>query len=132
MMLGGILKLGQRLTNAVRMTETVEIGTWTEHTDPTSGEPVRVRTRSSYTGGAEVKFPTLVVGEKPVQGQQVATSDTVLKLPAGVAHQVRKNDLVKVTGSTVDGMLVGRWFRVKSLPQSGKVTAHRFPIEEAT
>lgn len=130
MRVGGIMKLGQRLTNAVRMTETVEVGAWAERTDTATGNPVRERTRETYTGAAELKFPTLVVTEKSVQGQQAATVDIVMKVPVGAAPLVRKGDLVKVTASTVDGALVGRWFRVKALPQSGKVTAHRYPLEE--
>jgi len=56
----------------------------------------------------------------------------VLKVPVGAGPEIREGDLVKVTASTADGTLMGRWYRIKAFPQSGQVTAHRYPIEEAS
>lgn len=124
----GALAFGRRMAEA-RMTETVTVGVYTDSTDG-SGNPVRTLTSSHYSGVGQIKYPSLTVSETSGAGQQVASADVVLKVPVGAANAVRAGDEVLVSASTVDGSLVGRRFRVRAWPQSGQVTAHRFPLEE--
>lgn len=123
--------LGMGRTWAVaRMTETVTVGIYADSTSPTTGDPVRTLTTSHYSGAGQIKYPSLTVSETSGAGQQVGSADVVLKVPVGSANAVRPGDEVLVSASSVDGSLVGRRFRVKAWPQSGQVTAHRFPLEE--
>lgn len=124
------LDAGRRMAVSM-MTETVTVGTESKATNPATGDPVRTVASPVYSGVAQVKFPSLVVSERDVQGQQVAATSPVLKLPVAVGS-VLTGHVVRVTASSSDPTLVGRWFRVKALPQSGQVTAHRYPLEEVT
>lgn len=132
-MIGGVLALGRKLT-LQRMSETVEVGVMIERTDPNTGNPVRTVTVQHYTGVGEIKYPSQHVSENVTQvGQQQAEASPILKLPAdGSAAAIRAGDGVHVVASKVDGTLVDRWYRVRALPQSGHVTAHRFPLEEVS
>ncbi|MBL5975368.1 MAG: hypothetical protein D3X82_16870 [Candidatus Leucobacter sulfamidivorax] len=132
-MIGGILALGRKLT-LQRMSETVEVGVIVERTDPDTGNPVRTLSVEHYAGVGEIKYPTQHVSENATQvGQQQAEASPLLKVPAdGSGAAIRAGDGVHVLASKVDGTLVGRWYRVRALPQSGHVTAHRFPLEEVT
>ncbi len=114
-----------------RMTETLTIGAETFATDQVTGDAVRSVADPVYSDIGQIVFPSTVVSERDTQGQHVATTSPMLKLPTSVGGVV-KGHVVRVTASSSDSTLVGRWFRVKSLPQSGQVTAHRYPLEEVT
>lgn len=129
-MIAGVLGMGRRMAVS-RMTETVTVSVESKSTNPSTGDPVRTVSSPVYSGVAQIAFPSLVVSERDVQGQQVAATSPVLKLPVSVGV-VLTGHVVRVTASTSDASLVGRWFRVKSPPQSGQVTAHRYPLEEVT
>lgn len=130
----GVLGMGRSWAGA-RMTEIVTVGVYVDGTDPATGNPTRVLSVTHYPvgddpGAGQIKYPSLTVSETSGAGQQVASADVVLKVPVGSANAVRPGDEVLVSASSVDGSLVGRRFRVKAWPQSGQVTAHRFPLEE--
>ena len=122
---------GLRAEAESRMTETLTVGVETFVTDPVTGDAVRSVADPVYSGIGQIKFPSMVVSERDAQGQQVAATSQMLRLPVSVGA-VAKGHVVRVTASSSDSTLVGRWFRVKSLPQSGQVTAHRYPLEEVT
>lgn len=124
-----ILTRGQAAAKA-RMTETVAVGPFTEHVDRDSLATTRTFDGTVYADIGQIKYPSLTVSEGVAVSQQVTSADVVLKVPAGAAPLVREGHLVRVTASSIDGTLVGREYRVKAFPQSGQVTAHRFPIEE--
>ncbi|MCA0379816.1 MAG: DUF6093 family protein [Actinobacteria bacterium] len=130
--LGGVLGAGRRQAQA-RMTERVLVGHWVEGTDPSTGDAVRVLGAEHYSGVGQIKYPSMTVSDVRTEiGQQVAVVDVVLKIPVGGGPAICKGDLVKVLSSSADPSLAGRWFRVKAWPQSGQVTAHRYPIEEVS
>jgi hypothetical protein len=112
------------------MSESVTVTTTTPGTvmDESTGKYPDAIT-SHYSGAGRIKYPTLTVSEKTPVGQTLAAQDVTLHLPVGLASQVRVDDVVKVTGSTVDPDLIGRVFRIKGLAQAGQVSAHRFPVE---
>ena len=121
--------MGRAQANA-RMTETVTVTTTTpgEVMDESTGTYPDVIV-SHYGGVGRIKFPTLTVSERTPGGQTIAVQDVMLSLPVGFSSAVRIDDIVTVTGSTVDTDLVGRVFRIKGLAQAGQVSAHRFPVE---
>ncbi|TFD61128.1 hypothetical protein E3T43_01265 [Cryobacterium sp. Hh7] len=126
--LGGALAMGRAQANA-RMSESVTVTTTTPGTtmDETTGTYPDVIV-SHYAGIARIKYPTLTVSEKTPVGQTLAAQDVTLHLPVGLASQVSVDDVVTVTGSTVDSDLIGCVFRIKGLAQAGQVSAHRFPL----
>ena len=116
------------------MTETVTVGASVEGAFDNSTGTYPMVFESHYTGPnndhrARVKFPTLTVSERTPGGQTIAVQDVTLHLPVGFTSAIRIDDVVTVTGSSVDPDLVGRTFRVKGLAQGGQTTAHRFPVE---
>ena len=124
---------GRRMANA-RMTETVTVTTTTpgEVMDESTGTYPDVIV-SHYAGPngdhrARIKFPTLTVSEQTPGGQTIAVQDVMLSLPVGFSSAVRVDDIVTVTGSTIDPDLIGRTFRIKGVAQAGQVSAHRFPV----
>ncbi len=127
-MLGTALGMGRRAANA-RMTETVTVGRWTETRTTGSLDPTKTLAETYYSGAARVKFPAASAVVRAPAGQQVVETNIVLSLPSGSAA-VPTGALVKVTASTVDGSLVGRFFRVDGPAQAGQTTAHRYPVVE--
>ena len=120
---------GRRAANA-RMSESVTVTTTAPGTtmDESTGTYPDTIT-SHYAGIARIKYPTLTVSEKTPAGQTLAAQEVTLHLPVGLASQVGVDDVVTVTGSTVDLDLIGRTFRIKGLAQAGQVSAHRWPLE---
>jgi hypothetical protein len=129
-MLSGALSMG-RAQAKTRMTETVTCGPFTVSVNTETLATTRTVTSVSYAGVAQVKYPTLTVSEREAGAQQYATGHVELKVPI-TAPRIPINALVVVTASTVDGLLVAREYRVRAAPQSGQVTAHRYPLEELT
>ena len=120
---------GRRAANS-RMSESVTVTTAAPGTtmDESTGTYPDIIT-SHYAGIARIKYPTLTVSEKTPVGQTLAAQDVTLHLPVGLASQVRVDDVVTVTYSSVDPDLIGRTFRIKGLGQAGQVSASRFPVE---
>lgn len=125
-----ILAQARERTEATRMTETVEVGTFTEAVDPDTLATTRTLGATVYADKGQVKYPSATVSESTAAGQQVGAVDIILKIPVGAGPNIRAGHLVRVTASTVDASLVTREFRVKAWPQSGQVSAHRYPLEE--
>lgn len=112
------------------MTETVTAGAYREDVDDDTLVTTRTLLDETYIGPGWIQYPSLTVSETSAGGQQVASAAPVLKVPIGAAPDIREGNLVRVTASTVDPTLVNREFRVKAWPQSGQVSAHRYPLEE--
>lgn len=127
---GGTLERGRALA-LTRMTETVRAGRFEMTTNPATGKPVRTLTALRYEGVAEVKYPSLVVSGREVASQQVVSQSVIVKIPIGNT-MLLEGDEIDVTASTADASLIGRTYRVTGTPQSGKVTSHRYPVEEQT
>lgn len=120
---------GLRSQAKSRFTETFTAYTVTTELDETTGleEPTETPLYSGVAG--RVAFPTLTVSERPQGGQVPAVQDIHVHVEVGATPNVTVNVLWRVTASTADASLVGRVFRTKGLPQSGQVTAHRYPVE---
>lgn len=82
-----------------------------------------------YTGvEGRLKFPSGTVSESSQGGQVRAVQDIEVHVSVGATPNVAVDVLWRITGSTADGSLVGRTFRTKGIPQSGQVSAHRYPV----
>jgi hypothetical protein len=79
-----------------------------------------------------VKYPTLTVSEREQGAQVPAVQDVEVHVAVGATPNVAVNVLWRCTASTSDSALVGREFRTKGEPQSGQVTAWRYPVERVT
>ena len=123
---------GLRAQAESRMTETVEVGAFKDDVNLETYEPTVILVESHYVGKAQIKYPSLAVSDRVAASQQAALVSTVLKVPVGSGAGIRPGDRVRVTASTSDGSLVGRWYRIAAWPQPGQVTAHRYPLEEAS
>lgn len=123
----GALRMGRRQT-AARFTETFKVFTVARVLGAGGGyTDTEVTVYASVLG--EVKYPSLTVAERAQGGQVPAVQDVLIKVAVGSTPNVVVNTLWRVTASTVDPDLVGRVFRTKGEAQSGKVTAHRYPVE---
>lgn len=83
-----------------------------------------------YSVQARVKYPSQVVSERKGAGEMVGNQSVSIAVPVGSTPNVSSDHFCIVTASTVDPSLIGRKYRVKGFPQSGQVTAHRYPVEE--
>ncbi|GAA4762600.1 DUF6093 family protein [Microbacterium gilvum] len=124
-----VLRDGRRLAEA-RMTETVLVGRFVDGTDEETGNATRVLAEERYTGIGRVKYPSLTVSDTSA-GLPVAEQQLTVSIPSG-SPQCFEGDDVVVSASAVDGLLVGRRFRITGEPQSGQTTAHRYPVRELT
>jgi hypothetical protein len=129
-LLGGALSMGRAQAEA-RFTETFTVYT-VESVLGADGlyTDTEVTVYASVAG--RVKYPTLTVSEREQGAQVPAVQDVHIHVVAGATPDVGVNVLWRVTASTADSGLVGRVFRTKGEPQSGQVTAHRYPVERAT
>lgn len=80
---------------------------------------------------ALVKYPSLNVSPRESAGQMLGVQDITVKVAVASTPGVHEGHFCRVISSTVDPTLVGRKFRVSGWPQSGQVTSHRYPLEEA-
>ena len=112
------------------MTETVQAGRVVDGTDPVTGDATQtIAEPFVYEGPARVKYPGTAVSDSTATGQLVASQTVMVKLPVG-SPVVPEGSVFLVTGSTVDGSLVGRLYRVDGAPEAGQVSAHRYPVTE--
>ena len=125
---GDILDRGRELA-LTRMTETISAGRFELTTNPETGAPVRTLVTEKYTGIAEIASRSLDVSNREAASQDVSTQTLQARLPV-TAGRLVEGDEVMVTASTADADLVGRVYRVTGSPQGGKVTTHRYPVEE--
>lgn len=130
MSVGGVLGEGRHAAT-VRFTETFDV--YTEvRTVGEDGRDVVNETVLYEDVSGQVKYPSSVVSQRIQGGQVPAVQDTIIKVAVGATPDVVTDVLWRVVSSSVDAALVGRVFRTKGEPQSGQVTAHRYPVERVT
>ena len=127
----GALGMGRRQAEA-RFTETFTAYKVSNVLNESTGEyvPTEVPLYSGVLG--RMKYPTLTVSEREQGAQVPAVQDVEIHVAVGATPNVVVNVLWRITASTVDAALVGRVFRTKGEPQSGAVTAHRYPVERVS
>lgn len=113
-----------------RMTETISVGLLVDGTDPETGDPTQTVEAPVYGGPGRIRWASSTVSDMEGAGEQVAVQRPVLSVPVG-SPRLFDGMGVSVTGSTADGLLVGRVFTVQGGPVSGQVTATRYLLEEA-
>lgn len=129
--LSGALGMGRRQAEA-RFTETLEAYTVTRTGPDADGLYTDTDVFLYQDIPGRVKYPTLTVHEREQGAQVPAIQDIEVHVAVGATPNVVVNVLWRVTASTADAGLVGRVFRTKGEPQSGQVTASRYPVERAT
>lgn len=117
-----------RYQTQTQFTEMITAGSYEETVDDDLNT-VRTIVATHYTGLAQVKYPTLTVSDKAALGQQMVEQSVIVKVPSG-SVRIPEGDMVIVTASTADALLVDREFRVEGSPQSGETTSHRYPVKE--
>jgi len=127
----GVSALEQGRAAAVRrMTETVTVGSFTDGSDPVTGDPIRVPDVTRYENKpGRIKYESLNAQEQDGAGSPVAMQTPHLSVPTG-SPSFHEGDEVLVVASTSDALLVGRVYRVTGSAQAGQTTAHRYPLEE--
>lgn len=123
---GDIAARGRALAEQL-MTETVRAGLFKRTT--VNGKAVRTLVTERYSGRAQYVSRTEVVSDATSASQDVATQSDIVKLPVS-APRLHRGDEIEVLTSDIDASLVGRVFSVEGSPQSGSVTAHRYPVKE--
>jgi hypothetical protein len=126
----GALSLGRRQAEA-RFTETFKAYTVARVLGE-DGLYTDTETTVYASVSGRVKYPTLTVSEREQGNQVPASQDVEVHVAVGSTPDVVVNVLWRVTASTADSDLVGRVFRTKGSPQSGQVTAHRYPVEQVS
>lgn len=111
------------------MSETVTVGSFTDGTDPETGDPITVPVDTRYIGIGRIKYESLAVSDTDGAGSPVATQAPMLSVPTG-SPVFYEGDEVQVTASEADGSLVGRSFTIAGTPQAGQTTSLRYPLEE--
>lgn len=115
-----------------RFTETFTAFTVARVLDLDTGAHVDTET-ALYTGVAgRLKFPSMTVSEREQGAQVPASQDIEVHVAVGATPNVKKDVMWRVTASEADVSLAGRTFRTRGVPQSGQVTAHRYPVESVT
>jgi hypothetical protein len=112
----------------VRMTETVEVGTFKDDVD-SDGAPIRVPVVSRYSGIGRIKYESLTLTDTDKSAQVVAVQRPLLSVPV-TSPLLHDGDEVKVVASSADGLLVDRTYSVEGAPQAGQTTSHRYPLKE--
>lgn len=124
----GALALGRSLA-AIRFTETVQVVTRTETTNPTTLVVDAVDSNPLYTGVAQISFAS---GANPNRidagARQAIEQSPTLKVPTEAAIFPNRA-IVTVQSSSADSSLVGSVFRIVGIPASGQVTSHRYELE---
>lgn len=112
-----------------RMRETIVAGRWRDSVDPATGDATRVLDVERYRGIAEVKYASLTVTITDRAAARVASQAPMVKTPLD-APILLEGDEVLVEASASDSRLVGVRVLIDGVPQSGLVTAHRYPAKE--
>src|SRR5829696_4914625 len=101
-------------------------------TDDLTGAVVPARA-SRYTGRCKVQMIGGAGGNRTEVGQiSTVVLRLELHLPVVGSEDVSHGDLVTITASVNDPMLVGRTYILRDIPPKSFPTAHRFGMEEAT
>lgn len=119
---------GLRAEAESRMSETVQVGRFTDGTDPVTGDPTRVLEAARYEGKARIRWGSREVSNSDAVSSPVGSQEPYLSVPFGTGR-FWADDEVLVTGSS-DPLLVGRQFRVQGAAVAGQVTAYRYPLTE--
>lgn len=130
-MILGVLGLGRRQAVA-RFTEVFTAYTVDRVLDPATGLYTLTEDVLYEDVPGRVKFPSLTVMEREQGAQVPAVQDVQVHVAVGATPDVGVNVLWRVVSSVADAGLVGRVFRTKGVPQSGAVTAHRYPVESVS
>ena len=113
-----------------RMTDTCQIGHETPgdvlNEDTGLYEPTFT---AVYTGRCRFKPSSTAAGEIDAAGQLLVEQDQILSLPVETSTEVRKNMVVRVTGSLTDPALPGTRARIKGPAVGSYMTARRFSVE---
>lgn len=128
-LLAGALALGRRQAES-RFTEAFEFFSVESGVIPDGQiDPVDVET-VLYTVPGRIRFPSLNVSDRESAGQLVGVQDITASVAVGATPGVREGHFCRVVSSSVDATLAGRVLRVSGSPQSGQVSAHRYPLTE--
>jgi len=124
-----MLERGRRMAEEL-MTDTCQIGTEKLGTDldPETNERV-VTFTAIYDGPCELKAAANDVREIDAAGQDLAEQGTVLKLPIATSAGVKRNMIVKITGSATDPGLVGVRARIQAPSSGSRTVSRRFKVE---
>lgn len=129
--LSGTVNLGRAFAESL-LTETVEFYRVTgTSVDPNTLNEVETAV-VVYTVPARVKYSSLIVSESRGAGEVVGAQSVSISVGVGSTPTVNSDFMCRVVDSSADTSLIGRKYRVKGFPQSGQVTAHRYPVEEVS
>ena len=103
-----MLQRGRRVAEE-RMSETIAVGWLVDGTDDNTGDPIQTVETPVYDGPARIRWASSTVSDMEGAGEQVAVQRPVLSVPVG-SPRLFDGMGVSVTGSTADGLLVGRVF----------------------
>jgi hypothetical protein len=123
--------MGRRQAEA-RFTETFTAYTVEKVLNESTGLYVDTEEAMYASVAGRMKYPTLTVSEREQGAQVPAVQDVEIHVAVGATPDVTVNVRWRCTASTSDSALVGREFRTKGEPQSGQVTAWRYPVERVT
>ena len=112
-----------------RMTETVQAGPYRDGTDPDTGDATHVLVEAFCDGKGRIKYESLTVSDSDTSSQVVASQRLILSIPTD-SPRLQEGFGVRVTASTSDELLVGRFYSVEGSPESGQTTSHRYPLKE--
>lgn len=111
-----------------RMSDSVAVGSFTDGTDPDTGDPIRVLEQDRYAGMGRIRWNSREVSNSSTTGSPVAMQEPYLSIPFG-SPRLFTDDEVECTGSP-DPLLVGRRFKISGAAAAGQVSAYRYPLEE--
>ena len=119
---------GRRKAEALMHTKCVIRRVTGETTDRETGKVVPVYS-DMYTGKCKMQSYEGYEQEKNTAGTSVTVQRMSCHLPVG-AYRVNVGDIVEITGSRIDPMLVGRKFRItQEAPFKSFATAYRVFVD---
>lgn len=100
------------------------------HFDPDSRQYFNTALDAVYTGKCKVQRPERPV-DRDVGGDDPGVADIEVHVPMS-ATGIERNHVVTVVLAALDVELIGRRFRVESVPAKSMSTARRLPCVEVT
>jgi hypothetical protein len=82
-----------------------------------------------YSGPCRFKSGNTAAGQIDAAGQLLVEQDQILSLPIATSTGVKRDMVVKITGSLTDPALPGTRARIKSPEVGSYLTARRFAVE---
>lgn len=119
---------GLRAEAESRMSETVQVGIFTDGTDPVTGDATRLIATERYAGMGRIRWNSREVSNSDTTSSPVGSQEPYLSVPYGTPR-FWADDEILVTDSP-DPLLVGRQFRIQGAAAAGQVTAYRYPLTE--